>query len=132
MPFLVRPQLAYDGAGRLKTVTETPKNSEVATRTATYTYDNAGNRTRLVEVCSGTENINGEVVPFAQKTTEYLYNKANVITLEGEIYQNAEGSELARKNTRYVGCNWGRVCFCTFLSLIFITCLFLHISFCDC
>ena len=44
MPFLVRPQLAYDGAGRLQTVTETPKNSEVATRTATYTYDNAGNR----------------------------------------------------------------------------------------
>ena len=58
-------------------------------------------------MCSGTENINGEAVVFAQKTTEYLYNKANVITLESEIYQNAEGSELARKNTRYVYDNAG-------------------------
>ncbi len=95
-------EYVYDGAGRLKTVTETPKNSEVTTRTATYTYDKAGNRISLVEVCSGTENINGEAVSYAKKTTEYLYSKANVITLESEIYQNAEDSELTRRNTRYV------------------------------
>ncbi len=116
----------YDGAGRLQTVTETPKNSESATRTATYSYDNSGNRTSLVEMCSGTENVNGKSVSYTQKTTEYLYSKVNVITLESEIYQNAEGSQLARKNTRYVYDKAGNQISET-AGVQLGTCLFLHI-----
>ena len=102
-------EYTYDGAGRLKTVTETDKETETVTRTATYTYDNAGNRESLVEVCTGTDTVNGESIAFAQKRTGYLYNEANVITLEREIYQDAAGNELASKNTRYVYDNAGNL-----------------------
>ena len=102
-------EYAYDGAGRLKTVTETDKATETVTRTATYTYDNAGNRESLVEVCTGTDTVNGESIAFEQKRTGYLYNEANVITLEREIYQDAAGNELASKNTRYVYDNAGNL-----------------------
>jgi YD repeat-containing protein len=69
--------VAYDGAGNLFTVTVTAADGTTQLSKATYTYDAAGNMTKVVTVARVT---NGSTVTTVTRTRTNSYNGAGVLT----------------------------------------------------